>query len=408
MKRNIKTLVWILLVVLVALTLWIRQTQLNPITIQSQEGELNAGNLTVPDLEFRLLDEEANRSHVTFREMNDGFSHLINDSSINVNPSQEVYDDVYSSFSLLDRPNLREYAVVNPDSAQQFWYRSPYLLDVEEGELMTFAYTLIDLETDTYKEHAYEFEHSEIGFYTYMSYAEDASNYYIVLELMNLDRAVQEINQLTIDKESGEVTESQTIDHDLNDYIPFSSAFQQLKHPSLHLFIKHLAPQERMSGDPNYLVNSNNVEVAVINPETMEFEEIKLDQSASSEVNPNTGASYAIVREDQLFYLEIENTFSEDQASYSMELTMYEYDFEEATLNEIWQKELAGDQASSKSSTYRLMSGQLFIATVEDGKHARLEHIDVESGDITGEKVYQISADSSYQFANVSFRQYYN
>ena len=177
MKRNALTLSWIILMVLVVIVIWVSQTQVNPIQVQSQDEDINWA-----DLEFVLKDKDKEVSYVAFMEQDGKFTHLINDYISSQSLMQSVYDEVYSAFPLTNRPNLREYGVVNPNSSIQLWYQSSYLRDQDDDSLI-FDYKIVDKDASVFTEGSYDLGEDKDSNYSVISYAEDDSNYYLLLTI---------------------------------------------------------------------------------------------------------------------------------------------------------------------------------------------------------------------------------
>lgn len=399
MKRNALTLSWIILMVLVVIVIWVSQTQVNPIQVQSQDEDINWA-----DLEFVLKDKDKEVSYVAFMEQDGKFTHLINDYNSSQSLMQSVYDEVYSAFPLTNRPNLREYGVVNPNSSIQLWYQSSYLRDQDDGSLI-FDYKIVDKDASVFTEGRYDLGEGKDSNYSVISYAEDDTNYYLLLTIDGIERNPTHTIQLTINKETSEVVNEETIEEDLTDYYALSNAGYQLDQPHFHLILKSFVNPDSLSVNHSQLSSYNNYEVAVIDPITLEVNDIVVSNSESTDDEEFYGeTNLVMVRENHLYYLKIDTAYTEGVEDSSSLITMYEYDFDGEDFEELWNREFL----DFKGIAYTLQNSQLYMSMIEDEKQVRVEHVDILSGETDGEKIYTIKGSSQYQFLSTNFvnRQY--
>lgn len=379
MKRNALTLSWIILMVLVVIVIWVSQTQVNPIQVQSQDEDINWA-----DLKFVLKDKDKEVSYVAFMEQDGKFTHLINDYNSSQSLMQSVYDEVYSAFPLTNRPNLREYGVVNPNSSIQLWYQSSYLRDQDDDSLI-FDYKIVDKDASVFTEGRYDLGEGKDSNYSVISYAEDDTNYYLLLTINGIERNPTHTIQLTINKETSEVVNEETIEEDLTDYYALSNAGYQLDQPHFHLILKSYVNPDSLS---------------VINPITLEMNDIVVSNSESTDDEEfYDETNLVMVRENHLYYLKIDTAHTEGVEDPSSLMTMYEYDFDGEDFEELWNREFL----DFKGIAYTLQNSQLYMSMIEDEKQVRVEHVDILSGETDGEKIYTIKGSSQYQFLSTNF-----
>lgn len=389
MKRNKVPILWLLVILVVMVVVWFVPTQFEPIQVQSEQDV----GMEWKDINFMLSDESGNRSYVDMQYQNDEFNHLSTDYNTYNTYMGTVYEDVYGSFPITNRPNLREYAVVNTSNELQFWYHSPYLRNTEE-EKSTFEYTLVNKETAEYTEATYTFPDEQYSNYYYISYAEDEDHFYILLglDLVNL-------HQLTIDKATAEVLQDEDIEYE---GAPYSlSTIYQNEQPTYHVF--GIYGDERTSSADNYgsLSVFNNRSIAVIDPTTLELTEIEINDSEGENSMEYRDTNLALIYGENLYNLKSQYNYTDEGEFISREMNMYQYDWEENDFSELWSMDLA------ENVSYTIQGGQLYLTNIEKPKHAQIEQISLNTGELEQVEDFTIKDDSNYQFSSVQFKGIY-
>src|SRR5699024_9170262 len=128
--------------------------------------------------------------------------------------------------------------------------------------------------------------------------------------------------QLTINKETSEVVNEETIEEDLTDYYALSNAGYQLDQPHFHLILKSYVNPDSLS---------------VINPITLEMNDIVVSNSESTDDEEfYDETNLVMVRENHLYYLKIDTAHTEGVEDPCSLLTMYVYVFDGDELDDIW------------------------------------------------------------------------
>src|SRR5699024_2116964 len=154
--------------------------------------------------------------------------------------------------------------------------------------------------------------------------------------------------QLTINKETAEVVNEESIEEDLTDYYALSNSGYQLDQPHFHLILKSYVNPDSLS---------------VINPITLEMNDIVVSNSESTDDEEFYGeTNLVMVRENHLYYLKIDTAHTEEVEDPSSLMTMYEYDFDGEDFEELWNREFL----DFKGIAYTLQNSQLYMSMIED------------------------------------------
>lgn len=391
MKRNKVTLLWLSVMVIVTLVMWLVPTKFKPVQVESRDDVPVDTIMEWESIDFMLSDERDKNDIVQVKYQDNEFSYLSHDMNSFPSYKQSVYHELYGAFSLLNRPNLREYQIINPHASLQFWYYSPYLRN-QEQETVTLDYTIVDKENTNYTEVSHTFTQADYTSYSYISYAEDEAYFYLLLELYNKDLTDASLHQLTIDKKTAEVVQDQIIAYGDEQLYPMLT-MQESNQPSYHVTgidrsVNTLSIQE------NQRLSEDNYEaVVILNPKTLEFEEVTTPSVASnSKVIANL-----VINNENIYYFANESIMSAEDELLNYQVRMYEYDWQEKEFTEIWSKVL------DTQTRFTIQSGQLYFGLIDNNQKAHVEQITLSSGEVEKTKEFTIDDKSDYQFHSMEF-----
>lgn len=397
MKRNKVTILWLFIMVIVTLILWLVAMQFNPLHVQSQSDDTDQDTVMEWErLDFMLQGSDSPENYVRIQYQNNEFNHLLTDVNSLSWYTQSLYDEIYSEFPITNRPNLREYQVLNAsDHNKQFWYKSPYLMD-RDDEPLTFAYKIIDREQSEYIENTYTFDNDSAYMYSYLSYAEDESTYYVLLLLSNEQFDQSYIQQLSIDKDSGEVIADELVDYQAEEVYPLAPLVQNEK-PRYHIIGLGYEPRSDSNQFYGNLYYYNNQKILAIDPATLELIEIEMPSMEEANSSLYQDVAMAMIEGEKLYYLinDLEGT-SEGEITLN-ELKLYQYDWQEDEFTEVWAKELEEGQA------FTIQFSQVYLETVEDKSQARIDKIQLDSGEVEATKEFTLEENANYEIVSLEF-----
>lgn len=397
MKRNKVTILWLFIMVIVTLILWLVAMQFNPLHVQSQSDDTDQDTVMEWErLDFMLQGSDSPENYVRIQYQNNEFNHLLTDVNSLSWYTQSLYDEIYSEFPIINRPNLREYQVLNAsDHNKQFWYKSPYLMD-RDDEPLTFAYKIIDREQSEYIENTYTFDNDSAYMYSYLSYAEDESTYYVLLLLSNEQFDQSYIQQLSIDKDSGEVIADELVDYQAEEVYPLAPLVQNEK-PRYHIIGLGYEPRSDSNQFYGNLYYYNNQKILAIDPATLELIEIEMPSMEEANSSLYQDVAMAMIEGEKLYYLinDLEGT-SEGEITLN-ELKLYQYDWQEDEFTEVWAKELEEGQA------FTIQFSQVYLETVEDKSQARIDKIQLDSGEVEATKEFTLEENANYEIVSLEF-----
>lgn len=397
MKRNKVTILWLFIMVIVTLILWLVAMQFNPLHVQSQSDDTDQDTVMEWErLDFMLQGSDSPENYVRIQYQNNEFNHLLTDVNSLSWYTQSLYDEIYSEFPITNRPNLREYQVLNAsDHNKQFWYKSPYLMD-RDDEPLTFAYKIIDREQSEYIENTYTFDNDSAYMYSYLSYAEDESTYYVLLLLSNEQFDQSYIQQLSIDKDSGEVIADELVDYQAEEVYPLAPLVQNEK-PRYHIIGLGYEPRSDSNQFYGNLYYYNNQKILAIDPATLELIEIEMPSMEEANSSLYQDVTMAMIEGEKLYYLinDLEGT-SEGEITLN-ELKLYQYDWQEDEFTEVWAKELEEGQA------FTIQFSQVYLETVEDKSQARIDKIQLDSGEVEATKEFTLEENANYEIVSLEF-----
>lgn len=397
MKRNKVTILWLFIMVIVTLILWLVAMQFNPLHVQSQSDDTDQDTVMEWErLDFMLQGSDSPENYVRIQYQNNEFNHLLTDVNSLSWYTQSLYDEIYSEFPITNRPNLREYKVLNAsDHNKQFWYKSPYLMD-RDDEPLTFAYKIIDREQSEYIENTYTFDNDSAYMYSYLSYAEDESTYYVLLLLSNEQFDQSYIQQLSIDKDSGEVIADELVDYQAEEVYPLAPLVQNEK-PRYHIIGLGYEPRSDSNQFYGNLYYYNNQKILAIDPATLELIEIEMPSMEEANSSLYQDVAMAMIEGEKLYYLinDLEGT-SESEITLN-ELKLYQYDWQEDEFTEVWAKELEEGQA------FTIQFSQVYLETVEDKSQARIDKIQLDSGEVEATKEFTLEENANYEIVSLEF-----
>lgn len=397
MKRNKVTILWLFIMVIVTLILWLVAMQFNPLHVQSQSDDTDQDTVMEWErLDFMLQGSDSPENYVRIQYQNNEFNHLLTDVNSLSWYTQSLYDEIYSEFPITNRPNLREYQVLNAsDHNKQFWYKSPYLMD-RDDEPLTFAYKIIDREQSEYIENTYTFDNDSAYMYSYLSYAEDESTYYVLLLLSNEQFDQSYIQQLSIDKDSGEVIADELVDYQAEEVYPLAPLVQNEK-PRYHIIGLGYEPRSDSNQFYGNLYYYNNQKILAIDPATLELIEIEMPSMEEANSSLYQDVAMAMIEGEKLYYLinDLEGT-SESEITLN-ELKLYQYDWQEDEFTEVWAKELEEGQA------FTIQFSQVYLETVEDKSQARIDKIQLDSGEVEATKEFTLEENANYEIVSLEF-----
>ncbi|MGO4942143.1 hypothetical protein ACTQ5R_05800 [Ruoffia tabacinasalis] len=397
MKRNKVTILWLFIMVIVTLILWLVAMQFNPLHVQSQSDDTDQDTVMEWErLDFMLQGSDSPENYVRIQYQNNEFNHLLTDVNSLSWYTQSLYDEIYSEFPITNRPNLREYQVLNAsDHNKQFWYKSPYLMD-RDDEPLTFAYKIIDREQSEYIENTYTFDNDSAYMYSYLSYAEDESTYYVLLLLSNEQFDQSYIQQLSIDKDSGEVIADELVDYQAEEVYPLAPLVQNEK-PRYHIIGLGYEPRSDSNQFYGNLYYYNNQKILAIDPATLELIEIEMPSMEEANSSSYQDVAMAMIEGEKLYYLinDLEGT-SEGEITLN-ELKLYQYDWQEDEFTEVWAKELEEGQA------FTIQFSQVYLETVEDKSQARIDKIQLDSGEVEATKEFTLEENANYEIVSLEF-----
>ena len=397
MKRNKVTILWLFIMVIVTLILWLVAMQFNPLHVQSQSDDTDQDTVMEWErLDFMLQGSDSPENYVRIQYQNNEFNHLLTDVNSLSWYTQSLYDEIYSEFPITNRPNLREYQVLNAsDHNKQFWYKSPYLMD-RDDEPLTFAYKIIDREQSEYIENTYTFDNDSAYMYSYLSYAEDESTYYVLLLLSNEQFDQSYIQQLSIDKDSGEVIADELVDYQAEEVYPLAPLVQNEK-PRYHIIGLGYEPRSDSNQFYGNLYYYNNQKILAIDPATLELIEIEMPSMEEANSSSYQDVAMAMIEGEKLYYLinDLEGT-SESEITLN-ELKLYQYDWQEDEFTEVWAKELEEGQA------FTIQFSQVYLETVEDKSQARIDKIQLDSGEVEATKEFTLEENANYEIVSLEF-----
>lgn len=397
MKRNKVTILWLFIMVIVTLILWLVAMQFNPLHVQSQSDDTDQDTVMEWErLDFMLQGSDSPENYVRIQYQNNEFNHLLTDVNSLSWYTQSLYDEIYSEFPITNRPNLREYQVLNAsDHNKQFWYKSPYLMD-RDDEPLTFAYKIIDREQSEYIENTYTFDNDSAYMYSYLSYAEDESTYYVLLLLSNEQFDQSYIQQLSIDKDGGEVIADELVDYQAEEVYPLAPLVQNEK-PRYHIIGLGYEPRSDSNQFYGNLYYYNNQKILAIDPATLELIEIEMPSMEEANSSLYQDVAMAMIEGEKLYYLinDLEGT-SESEITLN-ELKLYQYDWQEDEFTEVWAKELEEGQA------FTIQFSQVYLETVEDKSQARIDKIQLDSGEVEATKEFTLEENANYEIVSLEF-----
>lgn len=397
MKRNKVTILWLFIMVIVTLILWLVAMQFNPLHVQSQSDDTDQDTVMEWErLDFMLQGSDSPENYVRIQYQNNEFNHLLTDVNSLSWYTQSLYDEIYSEFPITNRPNLREYQVLNAsDHNKQFWYKSPYLMD-RDDEPLTFAYKIIDREQSEYIENTYTFDNDSAYMYSYLSYAEDESTYYVLLLLSNEQFDQSYIQQLSIDKDSGEVIADELVDYQAEEVYPLAPLVQNEK-PRYHIIGLGYEPRSDSNQFYGNLYYYNNQKILAIDPATLELIEIEMPSMEEANSSLYQDVAMAMIEGEKLYYLinDLEGT-SEGEITLN-ELKLYQYDWQEDEFTEVWAKELEEGQE------FTIQFSQVYLETVEDKSQARIDKIQLDSGEVEATKEFTLEENANYEIVSLEF-----
>lgn len=397
MKRNKVTILWLFIMVIVTLILWLVAMQFNPLHVQSQSDDTDQDTVMEWErLDFMLQGSDSPENYVRIQYQNNEFNHLLTDVNSLSWYTQSLYDEIYSEFPITNRPNLREYQVLNAsDHNKQFWYKSPYLMD-RDDEPLTFAYKIIDREQSEYIENTYTFDNDSAYMYSYLSYAEDESTYYVLLLLSNEQFDQSYIQQLSIDKDSGEVIADELVDYQAEEVYPLAPLVQNEK-PRYHIIGLGYEPRSDSNQFYGNLYYYNNQKILAIDPATLELIEIEMPSMEEANSSLYQDVAMAMIEGEKLYYLinDLEGT-SESEITLN-ELKLYQYDWQEDEFTEVWAKELEEGQE------FTIQFSQVYLETVEDKSQARIDKIQLDSGEVEATKEFTLEENANYEIVSLEF-----
>lgn len=397
MKRNKVTILWLFIMVIVTLILWLVAMQFNPLHVQSQSDDTDQDTVMEWErLDFMLQGSDSPENYVRIQYQNNEFNHLLTDVNSLSWYTQSLYDEIYSEFPITNRPNLREYQVLNAsDHNKQFWYKSPYLMD-RDDEPLTFAYKIIDREQSEYIENTYTFDNDSAYMYSYLSYAEDESTYYVLLLLSNEQFDQSYIQQLSIDKDSGEVIADELVDYQAEEVYPLAPLVQNEK-PRYHIIGLGYEPRSDSNQFYGNLYYYNNQKILAIDPATLELIEIEMPSMEEANSSLYQDVAMAMIEGEKLYYLinDLEGA-SEGEITLN-ELKLYQYDWQEDEFTEVWAKELEEGQA------FTIQFSQVYLETVEDKSQARIDKIQLDSGEVEATKEFTLEENANYEIVSLEF-----
>lgn len=397
MKRNKVTILWLFIMVIVTLILWLVAMQFNPLHVQSQSDDTDQDTVMEWErLDFMLQGSDSPENYVRIQYQNNEFNHLLTDVNSLSWYTQSLYDEINSEFPITNRPNLREYQVLNAsDHNKQFWYKSPYLMD-RDDEPLTFAYKIIDREQSEYIENTYTFDNDSAYMYSYLSYAEDESTYYVLLLLSNEQFDQSYIQQLSIDKDSGEVIADELVDYQAEEVYPLAPLVQNEK-PRYHIIGLGYEPRSDSNQFYGNLYYYNNQKILAIDPATLELIEIEMPSMEEANSSLYQDVAMAMIEGEKLYYLinDLEGT-SEGEITLN-ELKLYQYDWQEDEFTEVWAKELEEGQA------FTIQFSQVYLETVEDKSQARIDKIQLDSGEVEATKEFTLEENANYEIVSLEF-----
>lgn len=391
MKRNKLTLLCLVIIVILTLTMWIVPKQFTPIQVQSQDDTI----MEWEKINFKLRDKTDEHDSVEIQYQDNQFNHLLYD--INGQPSyrQTIYSEVYGAFSLLNRPNLREYQIINPNGAVQLWYFSNYLKDYEQGPLV-LDYTVVDKENSNYIELSHTFTESDYTDYQYLSYAEDEAHFYLLLELSNAEYTNVKLHQLTINKETAEVQQDDIIKYE--EVQPYNIlSIEQINHPNYHVIGINKEVNSLSDEFTSRLQEETYRSLIILNPRTLEIEEVELPSYDSEKPSSRENHSTVILNNENLYYFNNESVISDEGELENYQMSMFEYDQQGNEFTEIWSKK--GDN----NTRFTLQSGQLFLGIIDSEQNAHIEHVALNTGEVERTKEFVITEKSDYQFESLEF-----
>lgn len=398
MKRNRLTLLWLLVMVMVMLFVWFAPTYFNPIQVASESDVNQDEAMKWERINVFLEDKDNPNGFILSKYYDNHFSYNQADINSVSGYNQALCDEVYSDFSIINRPNLRDYQIMAISETQQFWYKSPYLFN-QDDDALTFTYTIIDRENADYIESAYDFEDQSLNNYYFLGYAEEADHYFVLLEFYYEQLEQSVMHQLSIDKISGEVVQEEKIEY-VGEYSSGFIPFYQKNNPSYQVVGLTQEPIH-----DNSLISFDYAQrdrrLLVINPKTKEMLEIEAPYFNEANPSESGGRTVPIMVDDKLYYLRNDINVQDEATQPQNELTMYQYDWDKEEFIEIWAKELDVD------TIFTVQFKQIYLTTIEDENHARIESMQLDTGESEVIKRFVIDSSSNYEFSSLNFAELY-
>lgn len=389
MKRNIKTLIWMAVVVLLIIIMWFIPTQMNP--IQSENDASSSIELPLNTLFFEVGNGKKESFNV-IRDSDD-FSVLSNDFRMRSKYTR-LKDSILELFPITNRPNIRSSNPINYDESVQLWY-TPFYMQ-HNSDNLSFDYTIIDTESVEFVEKSYDFPEQKYHNYDFISYAEDDDVYFILVTLKNYEYQTNDIYQLTIDKENYEVIENQKVD--TKDKNLISTYHQTKSNPGFHYLIESI----EMVGNSSMYQNEVNENIILLDPVTLEFKELTLPVSQETDEEYYSRTPDVFVDGSELYVASWGKARWNKIGNYDIpnlgdKLVVYKYNFEKDTFEESWEF----DTANYNSAV--LDTNALYMTTIIDGKTSQVDQVDLTTGDVINTEKFNIDPDSDYEFIYTGF-----